>query len=363
MRHVHRIAWAAILVVEALLVAGATSPLRAQVVDPDSLRRAQRAAIEQHRARLATGAAVFLDGARTPTERLAAVRGIAAFAEPSHVEGGGRVVLDTTEPAAVRLRALQLVGHAIGADTSFARSAFQLVTDTTTPVELRHEAITQVAFATFGSFAFHAIHDGFIQTLRSAARDPDLDIRRVALRALAGQGDEAALRLLEQGLGTPGDARLPPSEAVPLLGLTDPSPFFPLLHRLMRQPPDSATRLAAIRLLGAYGPSRADLVSVLRDATESATARHAALGALAAGDPQGLARHVVSVVTDEAAPLELRLRAIKAVEIIRTSRDPRVLGRAPDEFDRALERLAERSRAPAIREAARSYLTRTRSPR
>jgi hypothetical protein len=66
-------------------------------------------------------------------------------------------------------------------------------------------------------------------------------------------------------------------------------------------------------------------------------------------------------VADEAAPADLRVRAIKAVEITRTSRDPRVVGRAADEFDRAVERVAERSAVAAVRGAARRYLVRTRA--
>jgi len=89
----------------------------------------------------------------------------------------------------------------------------------------------------------------------------------------------------------------------------------------------------------------------------------AALGALAAGDPAGLPQNVVPVVADESAPSDLQVRAIKSVEITRTSRDPRVFARAPDEFDRVMERLAIRSAAAAVQAAARNYLVRTRSPR
>ncbi len=137
---------------------------------------------------------------------------------------------------------------------------------------------------------------------------------------------------------SPRAALLPPDEAVQLLGLKDPSPFYELLRQLVRQPSDSATRVAAIRLLGGDSTSRDALVQVLRDTREGLAARQAALGALAAGDPRGLPQHAVPVVADEAAPPDLRVLAIKAVEITRTSRDPRVFARAPDEFDRVVER-------------------------
>ncbi len=328
-----------------------------QAVNTDSLRRARRAEIERYRAQAAAAAAVFLDRTRAPAERLAAVRETSGFVEPQQVDGCVAVALNQAEPIAVRVRALQLVGHRVDADTSVAQRVFVIATDTTAPAELRSEAVTQLALASF------ALPQSFVRPLRAAARDPDIRIRRSALRALAGHGDPPTLDMLAAGLSSPTEALLPPSEAVQLLGLKDPAPFYPLLHRLMLQPPDSATRLVAIQLLGRYGPSRGTIALFLRDSKEAPAVRQAALGALAAGDPRGLPQQVLPVVADEAAPLDLRLRAIKAVEVARTSRDPKVFARAPDAFDRLMERLAERSPSLAVREAARTYLSRTRSAR
>ena len=334
-----------------------------QVVNTDSLRRVERAAIDRDRTQGASAAAIFLSRARPAAERLAAVRGIAAFAEQQQVDGAVAVALDSAEPVAIRVRALQLAGGRVGVDTTFSRRLFALATDRATSTDLRNEAVTQLAFAMFGSAAMHAQLDAFLQTLRAAARDPEIRIRRTALRALAGYGDGPALTLLQEGLLSPQAALLPPAEAVQLLGLKDPAPFYELLRRLMREPPDSTTRVAAIRLLGGDTQSRDALAHVLRDVRESPTPRQAALGALAAGDPAGLPQNVVPVVADEAAPSDLRVRAIKAVEITRTSRDPRVFARAPDEFDRVMERLAARSAAAAVQAAAKTYLVRTRAPR
>jgi len=346
-----------------LLLAISPALAAGQAVNTDSLRNVERAAIERDRVRVASAATIFLDRARPAVARLAAVRGIAAFAEQQHLDGAARVALDSSEPQTIRVRALQLAGHRAGVDTTFSRRLFALVSDSAASADLRLAAVTQLAFALFGSFSAHTQLDSFLAALRAAARDPDIRIRRTALRALAGQGDRPGLSLLQEGLVSPRAALLPPDEAVQLLGLKDPSPFYELLRQLVRQPSDSATRVAAIRLLGGDSTSRDALVQVLRDTREGLAARQAALGALAAGDPRGLPQHAVPVVADEAAPPDLRVLAIKAVEITRTSRDPRVFARAPDEFDRVVERLAERAPAGAVRDAARTYLARTRSPR
>lgn len=334
-----------------------------QVINTDSLRRVQQAAVDRDRARVTRAGAVFLDGARPAAARLAAVSNVAALADEQQLDRAVAVAFDAGESTAIRVRALQLAGPRATVDTTFSRRLSALATDSAAAGDLRHEAVRQLSFATFGSATMHAQPDAFLATFRAASRDPQLRIRRIALRVLAGQGDRPGLELLRDGLTSPSAALLPPAEAVGLLGLIDPAPFYDVLRRLMRTPPDAATRVAAIGLLGRDSVSRAELVRVLRDRRERLAAREAALGALAAGDQEGLAQHVVPVVADETAPADLRVRAIRAVEITRTSRDPRVVGRAPDEFDRAVQRVAARTQVVAVRGAARRYLERTRSPR
>ncbi len=339
--------------------------LVAAQVDTDSLRRVQQAAVERERVRIERAGALFLDRARPAAARLAAVRNVAALGDERQISDAVATALDSTEPRAIRVRALQLTGQRAQVDTSFSRRLFALATDRAAPSDLRHQAVTQLSFATFGSEAMHAQAEEFLRTFRAAAQDPDIRTRRVALRALAQQNDSAGLELLRDDLTSPPPegALLPPAEAVQLLGLVNPAPFYDLLRRLVRSPPNAATRVTAIRLLAADTASRAELVRIVRARGEPLAARQAALAALAAGDPGGLPQHVVPVVADERTPADLRLRAINAVEVLRTSRDPRVVGRAPDEFDRAVERIAQRSAASAVRSAARRYLVRTRSPR
>lgn len=339
--------------------------LVAQQVDTDSLRRVQQQRIENERSRLAHAAGIFLDPRQTFGARLAAVRRVATFVDEQHTAGAAAVALNPAEQIRLRVKALQLTGQRVATDTSFARQLFAVATDQAAPADLRHEAVRQLASATFASETMQLQRSAFLRTLRAAARDAELRTRRVALGALAGQNDSVGLELLRQDLmrPSPEGPLLPPAEAVQLLGLNDPAPYYDLLRRLLRVPPDTATRVAAIGLLGGDTASRGELVRIVRGRDERLAARQAALGALAAGDPDGLADHIVPVVADEAAPADLRVRGIKAVELKRTSRDPRVLGRTPDEFDRAVERLAERSTVPAVRNAARRYVARTRSPR
>jgi HEAT repeat protein len=263
---------------------------------------------------------------------------------------------DRNESPAIRTRALQLVGDRVQTDTSFGKDVAGIVLDTNEPGSLRSEGVIQLSRS---SFSMHDQPSQFVAALRLVASDPDPQIRRHAIRALA---DKEVLRMLESGLET-GSSPLPPSEAATLLGLVDPAPYFDLFRKLEPQPPDQATRLVAIRRLARDQQSRGALGKILRDRNESAEARDAALSALAAGDPSGFPSAVVEVISDESEPVDLRIKAIKAVEISRTSRDPKIYGRSADAFDRAVERLAASSPNAAVQQAARIFLDRTKSPR
>ena len=340
-----------------LLTAARSAP--SQAVNADSIRGAQQAQVARYRAQVADAARVFLDGSRAAGDRLNAVRDLPSFLEQQQIAGGLRVALAASEPSAIRVRALQLLGDT-DESGQVARQIAAIALNASAPALVRAEAVRQLAAR---SFELEVQPPEVVTALRSGARDPDVDVRRAALGALAGHGDTVALRLLRTGLESPASALLPPADAVTLLGLANPSPYFDLFNRIMTQSPDSQARAAAIRLLGAHDRSRPQLIVILRDPRESELVRHAALGALSAGDARNFAAHVLPVVADEAAPIDLRLRSIAFVEISRTSRDARIFARATDDFDRLMIRLRDGSTSPRIRAAAQHYLTRTRSAR
>jgi hypothetical protein len=343
----------------ALLLLAAARDTPGQAVNADSIRGAQQTQVTRYRAQVADAARVFLDGSRTASDRLDAVRDLPSFLEQQQLAGGLRVALAANEPSAIRVRALQLLGD-IDESALVARRIAAIALDAGAPGDVRAEAVRQLAAR---SFELEGKPPEIVAALRSGARDPDIEVRRTALRALAGHSDTVALRLLRAGLESPANAPLPPAEAVTLLGLANPSPHFDLFNRIMTQSPDSQARAAAVGLLGAHDRSRVQLVVILRNPREPSLVRHAALGALGAGDPANFAEYVLPVVADEAAPVELRLRGIAFLEMSRTSRDPGIFARAADDFDRLMVRLRDRSPSSRIRSAAQTYLARTRSAR
>ena len=335
-------------------------PTLARTVPAQDARDAERARVERERSRIETAAAAFFDSARTTNQRLEAVRDVQAFITMQQASRALRLARNPGESLALRVRAVQLAGVPEQADTNFVTQMGSIARDRSLPVELRGESVRQLAAA---SFDLNGKPPSQLEALRVAVGDPDIEVRRVAFRALAGHADSAAIRLLVDGLENPAAALLPTAEAVELVALKDPSPHYALLHRVLMQSTDSVVTAVTIQALGKYAPSHAIIAQHFRDARQPLLVRRAALGALAVGDRAGVAAESLPVVTDETAPPELRVRAIRLVELTRTSRDPRVFARSADAFDQAMSRLVASSTTPSVRDAARTYLTRTRTAR
>jgi hypothetical protein len=269
------------------------------------------------------------------------------------VTAAAQVARDPREAPHLRTLAHTRIRHAVWRDSALALEAAGWVRSRETPRELRLAALGTLESLLF-SFAPHTFHDALMDALRAASGDPDAEIRRRTFSVLAAQGDAEARTRLRAGLRSPTAAPLPPRESVRLLGLRLDRESLPVLHAVMLAPPDPATRLEAVRLLGGYAPSRQALLGILHDRREGVEVRLAAMGALQANAPDSFPAWAVPVVEDEGADDRLRLYAIQAVGY----RRPLTLRLAPDAFDAAVRRLSAGSGSAAVRRAAGEYVRR-----
>lgn len=310
-----------------------------------------RGQIQAHRAAIAAAAEVFLNPRNPADARLRAGESVAAFVEPAHVQAAAGLARDPREDPRLRALAHTRIRHAASRDSALALEAAAWVRSRETPRELRMAALATLESLLF-SFTPQTFHETLLDALRAVVDDPDAGVRQRAFRILAAQGDAAARARLREGLRAPGAAALPPRESVRLLGLRLDPESLPVLHAVMLDPPDAATRVEAVRLLGGYAPSRETLVRILRDRNESLDARLAAMGALHANEPEAFPALALPVVADEGADDRLRVYAIHAVRY----RRPPTLRLAADDFDAAVQRLNAQSSSPAVRRAASEYL-------
>jgi hypothetical protein len=314
----------------------------------DSLRRV----VASRQQEAARAAEVFLDRGRSTSERLRAADAAEAFLAPEHSAGAAAVARDEREDPQVRARALLGIVHTLGEDPALIAEVSTWVASPRTPPVLR-EAAMQAAEILMFSPAPHSDAPP-VEALRALLADPDPGLRRRAFAVLAGHDDEQARgRLLEGLRGPAARAPLPPATAVELLGIALNAASLPVLHQVMVEPPDTATRIAAIRILGSHAPSRPFLVRYLQDRREGEAVRLAAMGALHACAPREFPEYALPVVEDETAGDALRVYAIHAVQY---RRPPARGGQPEDAFDAAVRRLATASSSAAVRGAATDYV-------
>jgi hypothetical protein len=347
MKRNHSLARGAIRLLPCLFLA---LPIPAQAQDGDSLR----AAVAARHQEAVRAAEIFLDRSRPADQRIAAVRLAETFLMPEQRTRAAVVARDAREEPEVRAAALLGLLHVIEEDDSLVADVSAWLPSPRTPPVLRAAAMTVIENLMFSQGA-HAPAE-LLAALRATASDRDPTLRERALSALALAGDEATLARLREGLRSPGGGSLlPASRAVELLGLNLTDSTLAVLHQVMIEPPDAAARVAAIRFLGGYAPSRPLLVRYLQDPREVEPVRMTAMGALHAGAPGEFPGYALPIIEDEAASDILRVYAIRAVQY----RRPRTrTAESGDSFDHAVARLATGSRSDTVRRAAAEYKSR-----
>lgn len=320
-------------------------------------REAVLGEIQARQQEASRAAKVFTDRSRSEQERAAAARGVEAFLSPEDVSAASRIFLDRGEPPSLRALALSRIEHAVDQNPALTTEILGLVGSPETPEVLRDQAAAVLADLSFSSLSMRERSAEILPVLRTLTRDRDQDLRRMAFGILAAHGDDFAQQRLIECLRSPESAPLPPQECVHLLGLQLHGDAYPVLHQILLHPPDEATRIEAIRLLGGYAESRQKLLEILNDPAEPGAARMAALGTLHANDPERFAEIALPVIRDERAAAELRIYGIQAVRIRRATvaREQRNTAAAAS-FDDAVREVARTSRSEAVRKAAQEYL-------
>lgn len=327
-------------------------PVVAQQRGPDSIR----AAVAAREAQIARAAAIFLDSSRSTDERAAGARTVSTFLRPEHIAGAFAVARNEREAPLLRALAVTRINHALRGDTTFAELLKGWAESPGTPAAMRAAAFDVIGVFMFSSPTRQEHDPRLIDALRRLTRDRDPEVRLRAFALLAPEGDPAVQSALLEGLRVPGQARVPPLDAVRLLGVALNDSIYPVLHEVMLRPPDPDTRLAALSLLGGYAPSRSFIVRYMQDPRETSVARLAAMATLHANTPTEFVRLALPVILDEQAGDELRTYGLQAAASRRHPLTTDSLKLGGDSLDQAARRLARESRSPAVRQAAATYL-------
>lgn len=269
------------------------------------------------------------------------------------LEAAATVLGDDDADPRLKAEALKLISLNIEARPDLIDRLLELLGDADVPTALRADVLDHLVEISFRLPLFPAKRPDYLATLRSIVEVPDARLRRRVVGILAREKDEYVQRRLIDGLEHRSRALVPAAKAIQFLGYDLHAEYFPVLRRILEQPPSRAAKREAVRLLAADPASVELLLGILRDKRESSEVRKISATALQALDPdrfEAEARRIV--LDDDDEDEQLRALCISALALFT---EPATL-RQDDQLTRRVERLRSDSRSRLVRQATAAYL-------
>lgn len=259
---------------------------------------------------------------------------------------------------AARLDTVRAMAREIRSDPTNIDRLIAVLADRSQPAAVRIAALDGLQAATFLVETFAPKRPEYLETLRSVIEDPDRRLRRRALGLLARENDEYVQRRLVEGLEHPSRALVSAAKAIQYLGYDVHAEHFPLLRRIVEDPPTAAAQQEAIRVLAADPKSRTLLTRVLTNKDQSSGARYMSaisLQSLAPEKFQGIARKI-ALDDDE----DERLRVASLTALAHYPQQPTDATPRQGSFARKVEKLQEGPGSSELKRATKTFVDRTR---
>ena len=298
----------------------------------------------------------FLNKSNSLSQRLEALAGRTKSFSEADLAGAINIIRDRSEEPALRASALKAIGKDLGNQEESIDLLLELLKDKAQPREVRLAVLQVLQMLAFISPLFLSKRPEFLAALRSIVEDSDATVRQAAIEILAMQKDEYVQRRLNEGLDDPSKALVSPEKAVQLLGQDVHAELYPRLRDIVQNPPNSAAREEAVRVLGGDPESKELLVNLLRDKGEDVKIRTLSAAALQSVDSSEFTEQAKQIVIDNTENEDLRITGLTGLAHFE---DQRSL--LPDrEFMEGLERIRNESTSERLKEAVDRYLNRTR---
>jgi hypothetical protein len=223
------------------------------------------------------------------------------------------------------------------------------------PTQVRLAALQTIQAASFGSIAFEAVRGDYIAALRRVAQDPDAELRQRTLGILAREKDGFAQKKLLEGLQNPEKALVPPEKALQLLSYDVHSDAYPVARQIVNNPPNTAAKREALRLLAADATAAPDFEKVLRDKDETPENRQVSAAALQSLRPERLQAYAREALLDSSEHDEIRATSLSALTQFG---DAEALGK-DEKLQKHVDKLSGKA-SPKVKQGARQFLKKYR---
>ena len=290
---------------------------------------------------------------RPAAQREMAPAAAAAPQEEDDLTAAVDVLRNHAEDPVLHTAALQVINLNIEAHPELIDTLLELLRDPSVPADQRRAILNVLQQLSFRMVLFPGKRPDYLATLRSIIEDSDAQLRRRAIGILAREQDEYVQRRLIEGLEGRARALVPAAKAIQFLGYDVHAEYFPLLRRIIEQPPSRAAKREAVRLLAADPASSDLLLAVLNDQREDPGIRRIAAIALQSLAPDRFEAQARRIVLDDAEDDELRALSISALTQFA---NPAAL-RQDDQLNRRIQQLREESGSRQVQQATAGYLS------
>jgi hypothetical protein len=193
------------------------------------------------------------------------------------------------------------------------QAVLKVLRDRDEPVEVRLAALQTLQAASFSVIAFEPCRADYVAALREVAEDPDPELRERALGILARQKDGFAQTKLLAGLEDPADALVTPEKALQLLSYDVHAEAYSAARSIVDQPPNTAAKREALRLLAADATAAPVFERILLDKSELPELRQVSAAALHSIEPDKLREHARSILLDASEGDEIQATSLAAL--------------------------------------------------
>lgn len=280
---------------------------------PKDYRKQVEAEIAARNTKRRAEQAVLHDTAASAREHKRVLESLPAFEEDAEIARAKSMAVDKSLDPDVRARAIANLSIAVTNDSLLVTSMLATVSDASEPKAVRLAALGVLQQASFQPKTWAALRPKLLPVLRSIASDPDADLRLKVLGILAREKDGDTQRRLLEGLRDPQKALIPPAKALQYLGYDIHSGAIDAAREIVDAPPDSDSRMAALRILAADAGSRDRFVALLQDKKESAEVRRLAIAALHTIDPKALQTFARACAVDATEDESVRAACVAAL--------------------------------------------------
>lgn len=292
---------------------------------------------------------VFFDGTKPLEERLAAFQKSGTFDKDENIAKALEILRDGDQEERLRAASLKGLVARVSTDEELMAEVIKIIGESKSPTALKHAALTVMQTASIGSPIYQSQRAAYFDAMRGLIEHDDAPVRTSAQEYLALEGDEYLQRRLLEGINEPTKKIAEPEVAVQLLSYDLHADHFPILRKLVENPPNERSKKEALRNLAADTSAKELLLKTLKDGKESREIREVCMAALQAQNAPELASYAKEVILTEAEDDELRATMLNALSYI-SGAEP-----LDGEFERQLEHVQETSSSESLKKVYRQY--------